>query len=125
MSKNLCPLLKKTCIEHDCKFYVHVQGMHPQTGAPMDHWDCAVSWVPMLMVESARMTRCVAASVDSMRNEVVQRQDALNDAVAKAQTGRLGVNHEARIVDVDGSGGSLRLRGESASGDGEEGGGTD
>ena len=89
-----CPLMKKPCIEHSCAWYTHVVGMHPQTGKDMDHWDCAVTWLPLMMTEQARMTRCVAGSVDSMRNEVVQRQDALYDAAT------LGV-HREKAISVD------------------------
>lgn len=86
MSKTpLCPLLKEECIEHQCAWFTHVTGLNPQTGAAMDHWDCAVRWLPMLITEGARQTRNVAASVDSMRNEVVERQDQLNNAVALGQ----------------------------------------
>jgi hypothetical protein len=80
-----CPLLKKACISHDCAFWVHVQGGHPQTGAALDLWDCSVKWLPVLLVENARSVRGAQAAVESMRNEVVQRQDALNNAVALGQ----------------------------------------
>lgn len=86
MSKNpVCPLLKKPCIEHGCKFWVHITGVHPQTGAKMDHFDCSVAWLPVLLVEATRTTTGVAAAVETLRNEVVQRQDALNNAVALGQ----------------------------------------
>lgn len=98
MSEPLCPLLKKPCITHGCKFYTHVTGIHPQTGQPLDHWDCAVAWLPVMLTENARMTRNVGASVDSMRNEVVKRQDDLNTAV------QLGVSREKALsppIDID------------------------
>lgn len=82
MSKGpLCPLIKKTCIESQCKFWVHIQGAHPQTGAALDHFDCSVAWLPVLLVEQSRRVIGVSAAVESMRNEVVQRQDELNSAV--------------------------------------------
>jgi hypothetical protein len=83
--KNVCPLLKKECIEHQCAWYTHVLGKNPQTAKDMDHWDCAVKWLPLLITESARQTHNVAASVDSMRNEVIERQDVLNNAVGRAR----------------------------------------
>ena len=86
MSKSpVCPLLKKPCIEHGCKFWVHITGLHPQSGAKIDHFDCSVAWLPVLLVEATRTTSGVQASVESMRNEVVQRQDTLNNAVALGQ----------------------------------------
>lgn len=82
MSKNaLCPLLNKPCIEAKCKFWVHIVGAHPQSGAPMDHFDCSIAWLPVLLVEQSRRTVGVSAAVETMRNEVVQRQDELNLAV--------------------------------------------
>jgi hypothetical protein len=85
MKELLCPLLKKPCIEHGCKFFVHVAGQHPQTGAAMDLWDCTLVWMPVLLTSSIKEHRHTTASVDSMRNEVVQRQDALNNVVALSQ----------------------------------------
>ena len=71
----------------------------------MDHWDCAVTWLPLMMTEQARMTRCVAGSIDSMRNEVVKRQDDLQAAVT------LGVNREKAIaIDIDDAVDSVRPR---------------
>lgn len=89
----LCPLLKKPCVEHDCTFWTHITGMHPQTGANVDCWDCTLKWIPIMLVEQTRMTRTVAASVDSARNEIVERQEVLNAAVSDArEASRL--NHE-------------------------------
>ncbi len=85
MKEAICPLLKKTCIESKCRFWVHVTGTHPQSGAKLDHFDCSVAWLPMLLIDTARHTVGVQAAVESMRNEVVQRQDALNNAVALGQ----------------------------------------
>jgi hypothetical protein len=86
MSKGpVCPLLKKPCIEHGCKFWVHITGMHPQSGAKVDHFDCSMAWLPVLLVEATRTTSGVQAAVESLRNEVVQRQDTLNNAVALSQ----------------------------------------
>jgi len=83
--KVVCPLIKKTCLESGCAFWTHVSGTHPQTGARLGQFDCSIKWLPMLLVENARSTRGAQAAVESMRNEVVQRQDALNNAVALGQ----------------------------------------
>jgi len=83
--KVICPLVKKPCLENGCTFWTHVSGTHPQTGARLDQFDCSIKWLPMLLVENARSTRGAQAAVESMRNEVVKRQDALNNAVALGQ----------------------------------------
>lgn len=79
-----CPLLKKACIESDCAFWTHMLGTHPQTSAPVDQWGCAVAWLPVLLVENARHARGVQAAVESTRNEIVSRQDTLNNLITQA-----------------------------------------
>lgn len=92
----LCPLLKKECIEAECAFWVHLTGSHPQTGVMMDRFDCSVKWLPVLLVENARQTRGAQAAVESMRNEVVKRQDELNNAVRLPRTPQAPrVEHDA------------------------------
>jgi hypothetical protein len=81
----ICPLFKKECLGDGCMFWTHLLGTHPQTGQSIDQFDCSIKWLPMLLVENARHTRGAQAAVESMRNEVVQRQDALNNAVALGQ----------------------------------------
>lgn len=81
----ICPLLKKECIGADCTFWVHMLGQNPQTGQSVDQFDCSIKWLPMLLVENARQTRGAQAAVESMRNEVVQRQDQLNNVVTLGQ----------------------------------------
>jgi len=63
-----CPLLNKKCIEHDCEWFIHLVGLHPQTGQPQDEWGCAIKWLPVLLVESAGMTRNVSAALDRNNN---------------------------------------------------------
>jgi len=67
-----CPLIKKTCIEHRCKFYVHLLGNDPQTGKAIDKFDCAISFLPVLLIEGAQQTRQAAAAIESFRNEMVR-----------------------------------------------------
>jgi hypothetical protein len=80
----LCPFLKKSCIEHECMMYTHVQMTNPQTGLAKDEWTCSLVLLPLMQVESARCTRGVQAAVESMRNEVIKRQDQFNNAVLTA-----------------------------------------
>lgn len=53
-----------------CRWWVHVAGEDPQTRKQIDHFDCSLSWMPILMIENSQMTRFVAASVDKTANEV-------------------------------------------------------
>lgn len=83
MSKNICPFMKKACIEHDCMLYTHVTMVsNPQSGASEDKYGCALAWLPVLQIGQMQSTRGVQAAVESTRNEIIGRQDALNDLVS-------------------------------------------
>ena len=71
-SGNYCPLIIKDCIEHKCSWYTHVRGMNPNTGEDVDHWSCAVTWMPMLTIENSQQQRQTGSAVESFRNEVVK-----------------------------------------------------
>ena len=38
----------------------------------MDHWSCAITWMPMLTIENSQQQRHTGAAVESFRNEVVK-----------------------------------------------------
>jgi hypothetical protein len=67
-----CPLIKKKCIELKCSWYTQVRGMNPNTGEEVDEWGCAISWIPMLQIETSQQARQAGAAVESFRNEVVR-----------------------------------------------------
>jgi len=74
----VCPLhqkdVSKVC--HKCPWWTLLRGKHPQTGGDMDEWICAVSALPMLLIENARHVRGTSAAVESFRNEMAQGQQA-------------------------------------------------
>ena len=51
---------------------MHVRGMNPNTGQEVDHWSCAVAWMPMLQIENSQQQMQTGAAVESFRNEVVK-----------------------------------------------------
>ena len=77
MATKLCPLLKKECIEHQCAWYTHITGTDPQSGKAMDHWDCAIQWIPMLLVDGTQQGRQTGAAIESFRNEMVKSNENL------------------------------------------------
>lgn len=89
-----CPLIKKDCIENKCAWYMHVRGMNPNTGEDVDHWGCAVSWLPMLTIENSQQQRHTGAAVESFRNEVVKANEQNRDLYIQGlmQQGVLPVN---------------------------------
>jgi hypothetical protein len=69
---NWCPLIRKNCVEHKCSWFVQVRGLNPNTGAEIDEWSCAVSWMPLMAIEIAQKENQTGAAVESFRNEVVR-----------------------------------------------------
>lgn len=61
-------------MEHKCAFYIQVVGANPQTGEMINRFDCAIAWMPILMIENSNEQRKTAASVQSFRNEMVKMQ---------------------------------------------------
>ena len=67
-----CPLIGEDCIELKCAWYNQVRGVNPQTGQEIDEWGCAVTWMPMLLIENSQMQRQTGTAVESFRNETVK-----------------------------------------------------
>lgn len=72
-----CPLGHK-CEEakggeiHRCAWFVKLAGQNPMTGEQVDEQGCAMSWMPVLLVENSRTNRGTSAAVESFRNEMVR-----------------------------------------------------
>lgn len=67
-----CPLLQKECIGLQCAWITQVRGTNPNTGEEVDEWECAVKWIPMLLIENSQQQRQTGAAVESFRNEIVE-----------------------------------------------------
>ncbi len=66
-----CPLIGKDCIQMQCSWFAQIRGNDPQTGKEIDEWGCAVTWMPVLLIENSQMQRQTGAAVESFRNETV------------------------------------------------------
>ena len=82
---DFCPLIQKKCKEHKCKFYIQVMGKNPQTGQEVSEWNCAVSWLPMLLIEGSQQTRQAGSAIESFRNEVVKTQSLIDISGAQVE----------------------------------------
>ena len=65
-----CQEIKVDHIEQ-CARYTKMAGENPQTGEVVDEYGCAMTWLPVLLVENARTNRSTSAAVESFRNEMV------------------------------------------------------
>lgn len=67
-----------------CTWYTKLAGSCPNTGVQVNDWKCAISWIPLMLVEVTSTNTSVSASVDSFRNETVKGQEEFNNILKKA-----------------------------------------
>lgn len=80
-----CPLNGKVCIggvrsdfegvdkvgnKLTCRWWTHVKGQHPQEDRSMDHYDCAVAWIPVTVLEVSKQSRSTSAEVHNIVNGI-------------------------------------------------------
>ena len=70
-----CPLLKKDCVGLQCAWFTRVQGVDMNTGNQVDEYQCAIAWMPMLLIENSGQQRQTGAAVESFRNEMVKSNE--------------------------------------------------
>lgn len=80
--------------ECDCPKFVSIKGHDPQTGAVLDRHGCVDSFLPLLLVENAQMSRQTGAAVESFRNEVVKA----NEEAAEVRRRVLGAAGNLQLV---------------------------
>ena len=85
---DFCPLLKKDCVGIKCSWFTQVRGTNPNTGKEVDEWNCAITWLPVLLIENSQQQRQTGAAVESFRNEMVKAnevgQQILLETVSKS-----------------------------------------
>lgn len=84
-SGDFCPLVGGPCKKFECKWWIQVRGMNPNTGEEVDEWDCTVSFLPMLILEASQQARQAGAAVESFRNENVRQSEELSKNLLEAQ----------------------------------------
>ena len=96
---NYCPLIKKDCIENKCQWYYQIRGTNPNTGEPVDEWQCAINLLPLLLIENSKQQRSTSAAVESFRNESVVQNNTLTQVLAHAinQQAALSAVQEANV----------------------------
>lgn len=71
-----CPLIKKECIGLQCSWFTQVRGTNPNTGQEVDEWACAISWLPILLIENSQQQRSTGSAIESFRNEMVKANES-------------------------------------------------
>lgn len=85
---DFCPLLKKDCVGIKCSWFTQVRGTNPNTGQEVDEWNCAITWLPVLLIENSQQQRQTGSAIESFRNEMVKAnevgQQILLETVSKS-----------------------------------------
>jgi hypothetical protein len=90
-SKNQCPLNSfEPCKQLDCAWFLKIRGTNPNTGEDMDEWGCSMSWLPILLIENAQMSRHTGAAVESFRNEMVKANEQSQQILVSAAQQTIG-----------------------------------
>ncbi len=93
-----CPL-GHTCVKttesgiERCAWHMKIQGMNPQTDEPMDRWECAIVWSPIMMIEQAREQNVTSSTLQEFRNETADRQERFLTIVEGAKADAQNIEH--------------------------------
>lgn len=79
-----------------CPWYIRVVGTDNNTGELVDRYNCAISWLPTLLVNTSHEVRQGAAATESFRNEMVQQSKESIKALCSIRNIQL----ENRRVDI-------------------------
>jgi len=101
VSKKICPIIKDECLGHGCEFYIHLMGRNPQTGLEEDKWGCAISFLPILLIENASTVRQVAASTDKVATEVRKHHETFIGMLSG--TMQRSLNGKSKLNELDNS----------------------
>ena len=84
---SFCPLIKKDCVGLTCAWYTRVQGYDMNSGNQVDNYECAISWLPMLLIENSGQQRQTGAAVESFRNEMVKANETQTKLILATASG--------------------------------------
>jgi len=95
-----CPLWKQTMdkVCHKCPLWVQLRGKNPQSTEEIDEWNCALAFLPILLVENSQRQMQTAASIQE-QTAIVQRAGQHGYETTAMLTGLLN-----RALDIPRSG---------------------
>ena len=79
-----CPLIKKDCVELKCAWFTKVAGYDMNTGKDIEEYQCAIAWLPLLLIENSGQQRQTGAAVESFRNEMVKANESAQQLMLAA-----------------------------------------
>lgn len=63
-----------------------VQGFDTNTGNQVDEYQCAIAWMPLLLIENSGQQRQTGAAVESFRNEMVKANETSQQVLLASLT---------------------------------------
>lgn len=76
---------------HRCAWSVKIAGKNPNTGEELSEWRCAMSWLPILLIENTNKQIGTASAVESLRNVVVEKNV---EATARTMLANLALSRD-------------------------------
>jgi hypothetical protein len=96
---DFCPFIKKSCVGLQCVFYMKVAGYEVNSGKTVEDWGCAVTWLPVLLIENSGQQRQTGAAVESFRNEMVKANEtAQNVLLTTAKITQIQQNNVPKLI---------------------------
>lgn len=86
-----CPLVKGECKQMQCSWFTQVRGTNPNTGKEVDEWACAITWLPVLLIENSQQQRQTGAAVESFRNEMTKANEVSHQVLLAAAGAPAGI----------------------------------
>lgn len=73
---SICPLMRKDVSKvcHTCAWWTKLSGTHPQTGAAVDLWQCAIVSQFMATLDVGRHAHAGGVATQELRNDIVRRE---------------------------------------------------
>jgi hypothetical protein len=71
--------------------------MDMNTGNQVDNYECAISWLPMLLIENSGQQRQTGAAVESFRNEMVKSNEQ-SQQLLLATAGIMQTENQPKLI---------------------------
>lgn len=89
-AKNTCPLHNfEPCKQLDCGWFIKLYGENPQNGEQVEEWGCAITMLPLLMVDNTKNAYAVGSAIESLRNEMVNDGELLRETIKQTSDQKL------------------------------------
>jgi hypothetical protein len=80
----LCPLIgMKKCLGEKCMWWGEIETQNPVTQEKTKSGNCAMAWLPVLLIEGNHLTMSHAKSTETTRDDITKRQDAMTDVFSQ------------------------------------------